>query len=151
MSFYATISGYLRYRSKEALDKALTYLRENRWMNEHNVLLNESDEPITPQSTLVGMTLYLPRWTYRNLAGRLDLLAEGADHRIAWSSTDGMNAAGVLIDGKETEYDLEEWAAEHQGPPDEGEDHLHYLNEAEWDFIEWAEWKFDFRSLAPPG
>jgi hypothetical protein len=143
MSFYATLSGRIRFRTKESLDAALTFLRECGWMNDRNVFLDERGEPITRETTLRGMTLCLPHYVYRNLGGTsLDRILAGTEHRVAWASTDGMNSAGVIVDGKEKTFDLNQWAAKHVEleEDDEGYD----LTD---EFIEWAEWKYRFHTL----
>jgi hypothetical protein len=144
MSFYATLSGRIRYRTKEALDVALTFLREHKWMDERNVFLDDRGRPMTPETPLRGMTLYVPHNLYRNLAGSLDRILAGSEHRIAWASTDGMEAAGVIINGKETAFELEAWAAEHL-EKDEDDDEDDY--DLEYEFIDWAESKWEFHTL----
>jgi hypothetical protein len=149
MSFYVTLSGRIRYRTKEALDAALTFLRERGWLDDQNVFLDERGQRMWPRTTLRGMTLQLPRCVYRNLGGTaLDRILAGSEHRIAWASTDGVEAAGVIVDGEETTFELDEWAAEHcQGEEYEGEDDL----DLEDEFIDWAEWKYEFHTLAEGG
>src|SRR5262249_6672391 len=148
VSFYATITGSAHYPTKEAIDVALTRLRKHGWMNDQNDFVDERNRPLVPDrapATVEGLTLHVPWTLYRNLASYLDEILAGSKHKIAWTSTDGTYAAGVLIDGNETEFDLEEWAAEHVGPPDEGEEDGHYWAEVEFEFINWAmrEWEFD--------
>ena len=148
MSFYATINGSIRFPTKTAIDAALDVLREKGWMNDRYEFVTERGVPLAPNPqdrTVDGLTLHIPWATYRNLSYVIDQLTAATTHRIAWTSTDGTSAAGVLIDGQETEsHDLLEWAAEHVGPQEDG-DEDDYLAEAEFEFINWArrQWRFD--------
>ena len=152
MSFYATITGSARFRTKEAIDVALTRLRKHGWMNERNEFVDERQCPLEPApaaATVEGLTLHVPWHLYRNLAGHLGEILAGSKHKVVWTSTDGTYSAGVLIDGTETEHDLREWAAEHVGPPDGGEDERDYWEEVEFDFINSALSEWDFDTLSP--
>lgn len=138
MSFYATIAGDIRYPTQAALDAALAQLLGGGWINERNVFVDERRRPRTPGSTVDGFTLHLPMGLYRNLAGFLLTLVAGTAHKVAWASTDGTYSAGLLVDGRETAYDLQAWAAEYIGPPEDDESHSDYWAEAEADFVDWV-------------
>jgi hypothetical protein len=152
LTYYATISGSIRYPTKAAIDAALGLLRQRGWMNENYVFITEGGHPYSPNPgavTVERLMLHVPWAAYRPAPGLLALLTEGTTHRLAWFRADGIpGAAGILIDGQQTEFDVREWVAEHLGPQDEHEGFLEsftYLAEAEFEFITWARrrWRFD--------
>jgi hypothetical protein len=155
VSFYATITGSARFRTKEAIDVALTRLRQHGWMNERNQFVSEWHGPLDPSpaaATVEGLTLHIPWHQYRNSPGDLDEILTGSRYKVVWTTTYGMYSAWVLIDGKEKEYDLEHWAAEHVGPrPDEDEDDSDYWDEVQSEFISWAMSEWDFDTLSADG
>jgi hypothetical protein len=143
MSFYATITGRIRYPTREALAVALADLRAAGWMNASDIFVDEAGRPLTPQSTVDGLSLRIPRAVYRDLVYRLGKLTDGAEYDIAWVSTDGVYEGVVFSNRAETDHDLEEWAAQRVGPPEDGEYDSAYWSLVESNFLDWAaaEWE----------
>ena len=72
------------------------------------------------------LNIEIPWFSYHNLVMHLDnLFAKGKGKgRVVWASSDGDFEGGVIIDGKETVYNLAEWAKINgiEEPPHEDED-----------------------------
>jgi hypothetical protein len=90
-------------------------------------------------------TIEIPLHLHRNLARLLDeqQLFRGATGKAVWTSTDGCFSGGVVVDGEESTYDLDEWAKEHvlepgQTPPDPNTDVEEWLEYAEEEWLEYA-------------
>jgi hypothetical protein len=145
MSVYTTIAGRIRYRDEFALRAAYSLLETGGWLRDGH-LLNESGRPITsvPNVDQEALTLDIPLSLYRGMARFLDAdkLFVGGKGKVVWSSTDGVFAAGVIVNGVETGYDLKKWAKE-QGyteddlpAVDDPEEVASWQNEVERDFFE---------------
>ena len=72
------------------------------------------------------LTIKIPWFSYHNLVFHLDnLFAKGKGKgRIVWASSDEDFEGGVIVNGKETVYNLAEWAKSNaiEEPPHEDED-----------------------------
>ena len=146
MSFYATITGEIRYAERADFDAAVAMLKNDGWLDEHGYFLDETDERI---STVAGVdpeaqTINIPLACHRNLACALgeDQLFKGGTGRAVWTSTDGCFSGGVIVDGEETCYDLSEWSKKHvleagESEPDADADfdkYVEYTSEVEEGF-----------------
>ena len=106
-------------------------------------ILNETDRKIMLQADVDAKALIIrvPYHLHRNLTSLLDKLFIGGKGKVVWTSTDGCVSAGVIVDGKETAYDLCRWAAETLkagAPPDPDMDlatHIRWLRKVERAFF----------------
>lgn len=141
MSTYFTMQGEITYEQQEDFDAALKVAEE--WTDGKGRFTTEDDEVITEQQENIYPTerrIVIPWGLYRNFGRFLDELFKGGKGWAVWTSTDGMFEGGVYEDGKETTYDLEEWAKEHFF--DEGES----MPDAQEDFDEYVEVQSEIES-----
>ena len=118
MSTYFAVQGVVSYKEKADFDNAIKFLEESGYLqNKH--IVDECGDEITERdnvdTTHVESSIEIPRFHYRNLGRYLDKIMKNGTGKLIWTSTDGMFEGGVLIDGVETTYDLEEWNAENNG------------------------------------
>jgi hypothetical protein len=111
MSTYATISGHLTYNQAVDYRKAIAMLEKDGWLVD-GYIVDELNRKIIDDPDIDDklQEIRIPLYLHRNLCGALDELFRGATGKIVWTSTDGMFNGGVIVDGKETHYDLDEWA-----------------------------------------
>ena len=113
MSTYATIVGHYVYQNKADYDNAIKLLTEDQWLRDGHITderganISDDDDPDTDDQ---AMEIRIPLALHRNLCAVLDALFKGATGKVVWTSTDGMFDGGVIKNGKEKTYDLEEWA-----------------------------------------
>jgi hypothetical protein len=151
MSFYATISARLSYEDDETSRRAVSLLEDNGYLGDEEIadwIVDETGERMTesPNIDRRERTIEIPLHLHRNLARLLDeqQLFRGATGKAVWTSTDGCFSGGVVVDGEESTYDLDEWAKEHvlevgQSPPDPNEDldaWVEYAEEVEQAFFQ---------------
>ena len=93
MSFYATISGYVLYRTRDHLAAVVQRLISGRWLNtEEQWILQGNPNRIRSERTIDydRALLVIPPGHYRNLARiTTELFAGATAGRIVISSTDG--------------------------------------------------------------
>ena len=70
------------------------------------------------------LTIEIPWFWYHTLIMHLDNLFTKGKGKVVWASSDGDFEGGVIVDGKETVYNLAEWAKSNgiEEPPHEDED-----------------------------
>ena len=70
------------------------------------------------------LTIEIPWFSYHNLVMHLDNLFANGNGKVVWASSDGEFEGGVIVDGKETVYNMTEWAKSNgiEEPPNEDED-----------------------------
>ena len=147
MSFYATITGELSYKKQEDFDNALNVLEDEKWIKD-GFFLDETDDFITdpeddPNIDEENRVIYVPLSNYRNMV-RLFIpgskILEGSKGKIVWASTDGCFEGGVIIDGIEKLYSLEQWAKSQnmEGPPsiEDFDNYCEWTNEVEEAFFD---------------
>lgn len=134
MSFYTTIQGQITYQNKEDFDKVVSFLKQNEWIKD-NRFIGET-EGLAPDYDIneKDLIIIIPHGYYRNLARIFNKLFECGKGKIIATSTDGIFEGYVIIDGKETVYNLNDWAKENAeyGSPD-----------FEDDFDAYCEWMRD--------
>lgn len=142
MSFYATIVGTIQYENQADFDQAIELLKngfieEGFFIDERGVPV--SDEPTIDAST---RTIEIPFHYYRNLAAALDrLFSLHGRGRVVWTSTDGVFKGGIIEDGKETPFNLTEWASENvaqkqPNPSKQPQRYVHWQRRVEQKFFE---------------
>jgi len=137
MSFYATITGEITYQKKENFNKAYYFLRDNGWIK-NNKFVNEDDDFVSTEIendiNEKELTITIPYGHYRNLARIFNKLFKGGTGKIVATSTDGCFEGYIIVDGKETVYNLNDWAKENieNDAPD-----------SEKDFDAYCEWMTD--------
>jgi hypothetical protein len=135
MSQYCTISGEIKYNTDEDFERALNLLKTGGWVNSENHFVDETEFRISEETTILpeDRIICIPLCHYRNLGYILEKLFQGATGQVIWTSSDGCFAGGIISDGNETHYDLEEWAKdnmpEEDATPPEIEDVENYC---EW-------------------
>ena len=147
MSFYATIQGTIKYKSQDGFNKAYKMLQDGQWINNKNQFVDEDNNKLTQHANVnrTNKTIEIPLGLYRNFAGHLDELIQDSSNMIVWTSMDGCFSGGIIRNGRETEYDLNEWAKDNvlrkgQSPPDPTQDTIKrcvdYMNEIQLLFME---------------
>lgn len=93
MSFYATLTGYVQYRTHDQFHAVLTRLQKGGWLDGGYqwTAENDGDRPIHPASIdFDQLLLVIPLDLYRNLARiTTELFAGAVDGELVISSTDG--------------------------------------------------------------
>ena len=149
MSTYCTIGGLIHYEKEEDFQAALAILKEG-WLDDEGYMLTEDEhriDEVEPSVDAVERDIFIPLFHYRNLGYVLNDLFKGGKGKVIWTCTDGCFEGGVIVDGKETHYDLEKWAAEGENmefeedrtPPDvekEFDDYCEWQGEVEQAFFE---------------
>jgi hypothetical protein len=128
MSFYATINGQITYPDKEAYDKACKLLgmgEKGGWVDKNGYFVDECgnrffDDP-DPDCSPVHLSIIIPVGHYRNLSRLLDALTENTKSEVVWTSTDGCFSVGIIENGVETTYRLDERAKENLEFDDRGD------------------------------
>lgn len=124
MSFYSVVQGSVKYPNKETFNEIVESLKKCGWLDEKGYFVDECGNQIRdtindPDISEEHLTINIPIAHYRNLS-RFDFFTtpevKGA---IVGTSTDGCFAGWTIEDGKETNYDLEKWAAENLDDGDE--------------------------------
>jgi hypothetical protein len=148
MSFYATLSGEIKFKDPAAFERIIQMLKDQEYINENNVFLDECGEEMGNGNVLLPMTIVIPWGLYRNFSRILDDIfdMEDVDGKIVGTSTDGCFDGWVLEkrNGVKTskDYNLNEWAKENDKENDNGEeipdedsdDYVDWLNDVESDF-----------------
>ncbi len=140
MSFYATIQGSVTFPDKAALDKVVQDLNTRYWMRGENFVDDGEHVVNETASDVEGLTLKIPLATYNKLVWHLNKVSDGgSEYRFVWTSTDGMERGGVIVDGTEKEWDLKEWAKENMPeedatPPGDFDEYCQWLSEVELAF-----------------
>ena len=113
MSFYATIQGQITYQNKEDFDKVVAFLRQNEWVKDDR-FIGETENLVSGYKDIneKELTIAIPYGHYRNLARVFNEIFKGGAGKIVATSTDGVFEGYVIIDGKETVYNLNDWAKE---------------------------------------
>ncbi len=93
MSFYASIAGYITYRSNEHLEAVLDYLKDRDWINDSEQWLvygNSTHTRGQPAINHHSNSLFIPFGHYRNLARvTTELFAGATEGCVVTASTDG--------------------------------------------------------------
>lgn len=119
MSTYSTIQGQLQYPDEASFLQVVKDLQvhgyidaEGYWLNEMEHRLDEIPSVLVDHNN--GLSIPVAHW--RNLV-RYDFFTKKEDGSvkgtIVGTSTDGMFLGWVIVDGHETEYDLDVYAAGH--------------------------------------
>lgn len=136
MSFYATIAGAIKYDAQADFEAAVGILKDDGWLDDEDYLVDEVGSRITEHKPNVDhrkRAIRFPLENYRNLARVLENLFRGGTGKVVWASTDGCFDGGVIVDGKETAYDLQTWNQSKGGdPPPDVDTQLD-------EFIQWQE------------
>jgi len=144
MSFYATIQGCIKYRDKDAFDKARKLLVDGMWLNSEGMFVDECGNVIDNgtmelHANPATLTITIPYFCHRNLSRTLDDLTAGTAGRVCWTSTDGCFEGGYYTDGEHKWFNLTEWAKT------EGESEAEIPNQ-ENDFEAYCEWMFEIET-----
>lgn len=112
MSLYSTVEAELTYENQEDFNTAIDTLLKGGWINKENIFIDETLDLITEKSTIDrnDKRIHIPYFHYRNLTYILKGLVKDTKGWAIWTSTDGCFEGGVIRDGVETHYDLNEWA-----------------------------------------
>ena len=102
-------------------------------MDKEGFLLEETggrrneEADAAPESLIIKF----PYGVYRNIGSAIDSFRKGTTGQLIWTCTDGMFHGGVIRDGEEKTFDLEQWAKEHTTlvMPDSATD---FEKHAEW-------------------
>ena len=137
MSFYASIEAHLTFNTQADFDTAVKTLTEGGWMKDGH-LLTETGEILSEEPDINEATkeLRIPCFHYRNLSRLLDELTKNSTGWAIWTSTDGCFDAGLYQDGKETTYDLSDWAKKNPDLFDDDD----AVEPPQEDFEDWCEW-----------
>lgn len=103
MSIYATVSGHLKYKTKEHYLKAKDILEKGGWLEDMENHIEADDH---------DLTILFPLGSYRNLLRRLDDLIVGAWGYLEYACRDGMFVGGQFDGSQIVEVDLEKFAEE---------------------------------------
>jgi hypothetical protein len=106
---YLTMQGEITFPNKAALDAAVETLTAGHWMKEGK-MVDECGNAYADCPSVDGLTIQFPYGLYRNIGIVIDRMVPGTEGLIAWTTTDGVFSGGIIEDGKETTYDLWEWA-----------------------------------------
>lgn len=147
MSFYATLSGKIKFKDPAVFERIVQMLKDQEYISENERFLNEDDEEFNEASTHIfrsSLTIVIPWGLYRNFSSILDKIfnKEDVEGKIVGTSTDGCflgwvttKKAGVL---ENKEYDLEKWAKEDDNgeeiPDSESDDYVDLMADLENDF-----------------
>lgn len=119
MSMYCTIGGSITYKNQEDFDNAINLLVNGGWMKD-GFMLDELGNHLenTSDVDFSSKAFNIPVFLYYNLGAILGNLFKGGKGEVVWTSTDGRFDGGVIVNGKETLYDLEKWAKENMEQKD---------------------------------
>jgi hypothetical protein len=142
MSFYATIQGEITYQKKKDFSRIYKFLKKNKWIKD-NRFIGETKNSISGYKDIdeKEKIITIPYGHYRNLARIFNKFFEGGEGRIIATSTDGCFEGYIIINGKETVYNLNDWAKENieDDPPDYEEDfdvYCEWMSKVENTFFE---------------
>ena len=141
MSFYATLEGEITYPNKESFDSVVSLLVKGGWVKDNQFVDEMGDvigfddgdfESIEPRY----LTITIPRFLYRNMS-RIDFFCKGAKGYLVGTSTDGCFEAWTIVDGVETNYNLDQWAKENidEKQPDDDEARIKWAEMVQDEFI----------------
>lgn len=115
MSFYASISGSVKFFSKEDFDEVLNQLIDGEYVKDNNFVegngrISETEvNDIDPDQ----LSITIPLFHYQNLTRILDSLPLYVGN-IVITTTDGCFQGYVIQNGTETVYELKDWAKQNQ-------------------------------------
>ncbi len=130
MSFYAAITGQIRYSNLRHFNQVFADLYNSGWADHLGHFLDEMNHPVSeyPDVDFSKMIINLPLFTYRNLS-RFEFFKTGCVGYLIGTSTDGCFEGWVITSNgtdfpTELSYNLAEWAKEQEleDPPDPTED-----------------------------
>jgi hypothetical protein len=125
---HTEICGKINYRNSESLKTAVKRLEKWGWVTKDHFTDNSGNyiDDEMPDIDYKKLTIEILWFSYHSLVMHLDnLFAKGnGKGRVVWASSDGEFEGGVIVDGKETVYNLAEWAKSNgiEEPPNEDED-----------------------------
>ena len=130
MGMHAEICGKINYQNQESLKTAVKRLENGGWITKDHFTDDSGiyiDDEM-PDIDYKKLTIEIPWFSYHNLVMHLDNLfaKRKGKGRVVWASSDGDFEGGVIVDGKETVYNLTEWAKSNgiEEPPHEDEDSI---------------------------
>jgi hypothetical protein len=143
MSLYYTIAGGIQYERQEDFDAAVRLLEDGLWLKDDH-FISDTDEQVTedaPNLDRENWMIQIPMFVYCKLGNVLnDLFRLGGKGRVVWTCTDGFFEGGVIVDGEETVYNLEQWSEENMPesdqPDTEAEEYCQWQEEVESRFLE---------------
>jgi len=143
MSLYTTIQGKIAYQTEESFQKSLKILTDGGWLD-GVFIIDECGEDISknPNIDTKEKTIEIPLGLHRNLSYVLDQLFSGGIGKVVWASSDGCFEGGVIENGIETLYDLQEYSlkegteADIPNFNDDFDKYCQWQSEVEQDFFE---------------
>ena len=146
MSFYAIMSGQIKYKDQKSFDEIIKFLTDNKWIDKDGYFLDEEEsriEDINNESHVdfENRVINIPETCYRNLSRHIENFFKGdCTGKIVWASDDGCFDGGFQTETDEQVFYLEKWAKENMddknkiGPnPDESDEK----------FDEFCEWRHE--------
>lgn len=134
MSFYATITGQIKYANQQHFNAVVADLIQCGWADHSGYFLDELNHRISeePNIDFGERVINLPLYTYRNLS-RFEFFKTGCTGYTIGTSTDGCFEGWVITSNDkdfptEISFDLTEWAKEQEleEAPDPNEDFENY-------------------------
>ena len=123
---HAEIRGKINYQNIESLKTAVKQLEKEGWITKDHFTDDSGNyiDDEMPDIDFKKLTIEIPWFSYHNLVMHLDNLFANGNGKVVWASSDGEFEGGVIVDGKETVYNLTEWAKSNgiEEPPNEDED-----------------------------